>query len=185
MPGEGCLPSNGYLTTNWRYTMKRINAVVAGVVAGLSLAVAAVTYAQPSGGMGPCSGHEMGMGPSHGPMAGVDPATMIDSHLGHLKTQLKITTAQEAAWQTFTAAAKQQATGMQTMHTQMQQATGTAPERMAQRTAAMQQRAAGMATMTNALKDLYAALTPEQRTIADQHFSMMGPGGMHFGPHSS
>ena len=42
-----------------------------------------------------------------------------------------------------------------------------------------------MVTMANALKDLYAALTPEQRTIADQHFNMMGPGGMHFGPHSS
>jgi LTXXQ motif family protein len=164
--------------------MKRINAVIAGVVAGVSLAVAAVTYAQPSGGMGPCSGHQMGMGPGHGPMAGVDPATMIDSHLGDLKAQLKITTAQEAAWQTFTTAAKQQATGMQGMHTQMQQSAGGAPERMAQLTAAMQQRAAGMATMTNALKELYAALTVEQRTIADQHFGMMG-GGMHFGPHSS
>jgi hypothetical protein len=42
-----------------------------------------------------------------------------------------------------------------------------------------------MATMTNALKDLYAALTPEQRTIADQHFSMMGPHAMRSGRHSS
>lgn len=167
--------------------MKRINAVVAGVVAGVSLAVAAATYAQPSGGMDPCSGHGMGrgMGPGHGPMAGVDPATMIASHLDDLKAQLKITTAQEAAWQTFTTAAKQQATGMQAMHTQMQQGSGTAPERMAQLTAAMQQRAAGMATMTNALKDLYAALTPEQRAIADQHFSMMGPHAMRPGAHAS
>ncbi len=165
--------------------MKRINAVVAGVVAGLSLAVAAVTYAQPSGGMGPGSGHGMGMGPGHGSMAGVDPATMIDSHLGDLKAQLKITTAQEAAWQTFTNAAKQQATGMQAMHAQMQQGTGTAPERMAQRATAMQQRATAMATMASALKDLYAALTPEQKTIVDQHFDMMGPHAMHSGPYSS
>ena len=165
--------------------MKRINAVVAGIVAGVSLAVAAVAYAQPTGGMGPCSGHGMGMGPGHGPMAGVEPAAMIDSHLGDLKAQLKITTTQEAAWQTFTTAAKQQATGMQAMHSQLQQGTGTAPERMAQLTATMRQRAAGMATMTNALKDLYAALTPEQRTIADQHFSMMGPHAMRSGRHSS
>jgi len=164
--------------------MKKIHAIVAGVVAGASLAVAAVTYAQPSGGMGPCSGHAMGMGPGHGPKAGFDPGTMIDSHLGDLKTQLKITAAQETAWQTFTTAARQQASSVQAMHTQMQQGTGTAPERMAQRTAAMQQRAAGMATMTNALKDLYAALTPEQQTIADQHFNMIGRAGMHFGPHS-
>jgi Spy/CpxP family protein refolding chaperone len=164
--------------------MKKIHAIVAGLVGGASLAVAAVTYAQPSAGMGPCAGHASGMGPGHGAMAGVDPATMIDSHLGDLKAQLKITTAQEAAWQTFTTTAKQQATGMQAMHTQMQQGTGTAPERMAQRTAAMQQRVDSMATMTNALKDLYAALTPEQRIIADQHFSMMGSGGMPLGPHS-
>jgi len=164
--------------------MKKIHAIL---VAGASLAVAAVTYAQPSGGVGPCAGHSMGMGPGHGPMAGFDPATMIDSHLGDLKTQLNITAAQEPAWQTFTTAAKQQATSMQVMHTQMQQGTGTAPERMGQRAAAMQQRAAGMATMSNALKDLYAALTQEQQTIADQHFNMMGAGGMHgmhFGPHS-
>ena len=164
--------------------MKRIHAVVAGLVAGVSLAVAAVTYAQPYGGMEHGSGPGMSMGHGHGPMAGVDPAATIDSHLGDLKAQLKITTAQEAAWQTFANAAKQQATTTQAMHAQMQQGTGTAPERMAQLTAAMQQRAAGMATMTNALKDLYAALTPEQQTIADQHFSMMGPGGTHFGRHS-
>jgi len=164
--------------------MKRTSAVVAGVVAGLSLAVAAVTYAQPSGGMGPCSEHGMGMGPGHGPMAGVDPATMIDSHLDNLKAQLKITAAQEAAWQTFTTAANQQATDMRTMHTQMQQGTGTAPERMAQRATEMQQHAAGMTKVADALKDLYVALTPEQKTIVDQHFSMMGPHTMRVGPHA-
>ncbi len=165
--------------------MKRINAVLAGVVAGLSLAVAAVTYAQPAGGISPCSGDGMGMGPGNGSMAGVDPATMIDSHLGDLKAQLKITTTQEAAWQTFANAAKQQATGMQAMHAQALQGTGTAPERMAQGATAMQQRAAAMTTMASALKDLYAALTPEQKTIADQHFDMMGPHAMRSGPHAS
>ncbi len=164
--------------------MKRTNAIVAGIVAGVALAVATVTYAQPSGGMGPCSGHGMGMGAGHGPMAGVDPATMIDSHLDNLKAQLKITAAQEAAWQMFTTAAKQQATGMRAMHTQMQQGTGTAPERLAERATEMQQRAAGMTKVADALKELYAALTPEQRTIVDQHFSMMGPNTMHFGPHA-
>jgi hypothetical protein len=109
---------------------------------------------------------------------------MIDSHLGDLKAELNITTAQEAAWQTFTTAAKQQATSMQAMHTQMQQGSGTAPERMAQGATAMQQRAAGMMTMANALKDLYATLTPEQKTIADKHFSMMGSHGRHPGPHA-
>ena len=165
--------------------MKRIHAVVAGLVAGVSLAVAGVTYAQPYGGMEHGSGPGMSMGHGHGPMAGVDPAATIDSHLGDLKAQLKITTAQEAAWQTFANAAKQQATTMQAMHAQMQQGTGTAPERMAQRATAMQQRAAAMVTVASALKDLYAALTPEQKTIADQHFDMMGPHAMRSAPHSS
>ena len=71
---------------------------------------------------------------------------------------------------------------MQAMHAQMQEGAGTAPERMAQHTAAMQQRAAGMATMTNAFSALYAVLTPEQKAIADQNVGMMGHRGMRFGP---
>ena len=124
----------------------------------------------------------MGMGPVHGPMAGVDPSVMVDSHLSDFRTQLKITPAQEAAWQSFAAQAKQQAATMQAMRAQMHQDTGTAPERMAQRTTAMQQRSAAMATMTNAFNALYAVLTPEQKAVADQNFGMMGHRGMHFGP---
>ena len=161
--------------------MKRNHTVIAGVVAGIALAVAAVTYAQPFGGMGQGYGPGMGMGPGHRAMAGVDPAAMADAHLSDLKAQLKITTGQEAAWQTFAAQAKAQAASMQAMRAQMQQGTGTAPERMAQRAAAMQQRAAGMTAMTNAFSALYGILTPEQQAIADQNVGMMGPGGMHRG----
>jgi periplasmic protein CpxP/Spy len=162
--------------------MKKMHTVVAGVVTGVALAVATVTIAQPFGGMGHGFGPGMGMGPGHGPMAGVDPSVMVDSHLNDLKAQLKITAAQDAAWQTFTAAAKQQAAGMQAMRAQMQQDSGTAPERMAQHATAMQQHGAAMATMTNAFSSLYAVLTPEQKAIADQNFGMMGHRGMRFGP---
>ncbi len=165
--------------------MKRTRSLIAGAVAGVALAVAAAAYAQPYGGMGQgCGagmGMGMGMGPGHGPMAGVDPAAMAESHLADLKAQLKITTGQEAAWQAFAGQARAQAAGMQAMHARTQQDTGTAPERMAQHAAAMQQRAAGMATMANALNALYAVLTPEQRAIADQNVGMMGRGGMHRG----
>jgi Spy/CpxP family protein refolding chaperone len=37
----------------------------------------------------------------------------------------------------------------------------------------MKQRLSHMEVMLGALKDLYAALTPEQRAIADKHFSHM------------
>jgi periplasmic protein CpxP/Spy len=162
--------------------MKKMHTVVAGVVTGVALAVATVTIAQPFGGMGHGFGPGMGMGPGHGPMAGVDPSVMVDSHLNDLKAQLKITAAQDAAWQTFTAAAKQQAAGMQAMRAQMQQDSGTAPERMAQHATAMQQRGAAMATMTTAFNALYTVLTPEQQAIADQNFGMTGHRGMRFGP---
>jgi Spy/CpxP family protein refolding chaperone len=159
--------------------MKNIRAVVAGVAAGVALAVGAVTYAQPLGSIGPGMG--MGMGPGHGPMAGVDSTTMIDSRLSDLKALLKITGSQESAWQAFVTAAKQQATDMQAIHTQMLARTGTAPERMGQRATAMQQRAQAMTTITNAFNALYAVLTPEQKTIADQHSGMMGTHAMRFG----
>jgi len=164
--------------------MKKIYVAAAGLVAGIALAFAAVTHAQPFGGMGPGFGHGMGMGmgPGHGPMAGVDPAAMADSRLAELKAQLKITTEQDAAWQAFADTAKQQATGMQAMRAQMQAGSGTAPERMAQRASAMQQRATSMTTMSKAFTTLYAVLTPEQKAIADQQFGTMGPHGRHFGP---
>ena len=160
--------------------MTRTHTLIVGVVAGIALAVAAATYAQPYGGMGQGFGPGMGVGPGHGPMAGVDPAAMADSHLSDLKAQLNINTSQEAAWQAFATQAKAQAASMQAMRAQMQQDTGTAPERMAQRTTAMQQRAAGMVTMTNAFGALYAVLTPEQKAIADQNVGMMGHRGMGF-----
>jgi len=162
--------------------MTRTHTLITGLVAALALAVAAATYAQPFGGMGHGYGPGMGMGPGHGPMAGVDPAAMADAHLSDLKARLKINTSQEAAWQAFATQANAQAASMQAMRAQMQLDTATAPERMAQRATAMQQRAAGMATMTNAFGALYAVLTPEQKVIADQNVGMMSHRGMRFGP---
>ena len=163
--------------------MKRTHSLIAGVVAGVALAVAAATFAQPYGGMGYGHGPGMGMGmwAGHGPMAGFDPVARADARLGDLKAQLKITPAQEAAWQAFAAEAKQQAASMQAMRAQMQASAGTAPDQMGQRATAMQQRAAGMATMANAFGALYAVLTPEQKALADQHVGTMGHGATGFG----
>ena len=169
--------------------MTKLSSVVTSVAAGLALAVAAVTYAQPSGGpgpgYGPGMGMGMGMGPGHGRMAGVDPVTMADSRLADMKAQLQITAAQETAWQEFAATAKQQAASMQAARAQMWDSAGTAPERMALRTQMMQQRTAGMTTMTNALTAFYAVLTPEQKAIADQSFERGGHRGMPFARRAS
>jgi periplasmic protein CpxP/Spy len=186
--------------------MKRIHGVLASVIAGAALAVAAVTYAQPLAGMGPGYGRGfgpgmgmgpgfgmgmgpgfgpgMGMGPWHGPMAGVDPA-VVDSRLGDFKAQLKITPTQEAAWQAFAGAAKDQAASMHALHAKMLDAAGSAPERMNQRTELMRQHSMAMTKMTDAFNALYAALTPEQKAIADQHGGPIAHRGMPFARRTS
>lgn len=144
---------------------------------------------------GNCPGQGPNMGyQGHGPMGGMigmqgpqgmpghradranfDPAAMIEGRLAYLKSALKITDKQEAAWQAYGAKAKQQGVAMQASRAALsaQNASGSAPERMTQRTAMMKQRIDNMETMNAALKDLYAVLTPEQKTIADQHFGNM------------
>lgn len=170
------------LINHWSFIMKKLHVVLAGLVAGVSLAAAVATQAQPVAGMGPGNGQGMGMRGGHGMMAAADPAANQDARLAAMKTQLQINASQEAAWQSFATAAKQQSAAMQALRTQMQQSNMTAPERMAQRSAMAQQREAAMAPVTSAFNVLYAALTPEQKTIADQSFGMMGGRGGRFGP---
>jgi periplasmic protein CpxP/Spy len=164
--------------------MRRIHVVVAGALAGAALAVAAVTYAQPFGGIGPGVGHGfgpgMGMGGVHGRIVGVDPAA-VDSRLGELKLQLEITPAQEDAWQSYVGAAKRQAASMQALRARMQEGTATTPER----TQLMQQRSAEMTAMASALNGLYAVLTTEQKAILDQHRGPMVHRGMPFAGRTS
>ena len=166
--------------------MKRTHKIAAAVAVTLGLAAAA--YAYPGGGYGPGFGPCTGDGPRAG-MAGpgaygrggpenFNPTAMIEGRLAYQKAELKITKAQEAAWQAYSAKAREQAGIMLAMHGTMQSTEGTAPERMAQRAALMKQRLAGMETMSAALRDLYAVLTPEQKAIADQQFGHMGGYGM-------
>ena len=165
--------------------MKSTRTLIASAVAGVALAFAAGVFAQPYGGMGGGFGPGMGMGPGHGRMAGADHSAMVEYRLSSMKTLLKITAAQESAWQAFADQVKQQAASMDAIRTQMQQNSGTAPDRMAQHAAVMQQRAAAMTSQLTAFNALYAVLTPEQKTIADQNFGMMGGRGMGFGPRAS
>jgi len=153
--------------------MKKLHTLIAGTVAGVALMFAAASHAQMFGGMRP----------HHGIMSASNHAAMADQHLAQLKAQLNITSSQEAAWQAFADAAKQQAQSMHSAHTQAQQASAaTAPEQLAQHATAMQQHAAGMATVSNALTNLYAVLTQEQKAIIDQHFTAMHQHrGMHGG----
>lgn len=180
--------------------MKRTHKILAGAAGTLALVTTvAIAQSGPGYGMGPGMMHGgmgmgpgmmhggMGMGPGKmqggmgpGMMQGAGPGAMSAQHLTEMKTRLAITPEQEPAWQAFAAKAAEQATLMQAMHTQHQQAADAneaAPDRMARHIDSMTQRLTGMQAMNSAMKDLYEVLTPDQRTVADQSFGQMGPRG--------
>lgn len=135
-------------------------------------------------GMGGGRGHMGGYGPQG--MMGygyANPGAAAGDRLTDLKAELKITDQQESAWKAYAEQVKTQTESMQAWHTAMwNSAQLSAPERLAQRDAMLKQRLAQHEAMTAAFKDLYAALTPEQRAVVDQGFLAMrsgprGPGG--------
>ena len=133
----------------------------------------------PGGGMGPTGYGPMGYG--MGPHAYGNPSAMADARIAYLKSELKITSGQESAWKIFADQTKQQADAMQAlMATAQGSAQATAPERLELRNQFMKKRQEQMEKSTTAFKDLYAALTPEQKAIADQRVGMLGGRGTAF-----
>jgi hypothetical protein len=125
-------------------------------------------------GMGPGWGmHGYGMGPQ----GMFNPGTAED-RLAGLKAELGITAKQEAAWQTFVKSAKQREESRQAWFAKMREAraAGSLPELLAQQDEVFKQHQAERQATTSALKDVYAALTPEQKAIADRRFGGFGPG---------
>lgn len=93
-----------------------------------------------------------------------------EARLDALKSDLKLTPAQEPAWQAFESAVQ----ARKDMHLGKQDiAEGT--DRMQARIEQMEQRLAGMKEIQKALNALYQILTPEQKAVLDQH----GPRGHH------
>ncbi len=185
--------------------MKSTRKILIGVMAVAGLATAtAIAYADPSGGFGPGQGacRDGGPGPGMmrggwggGPMMGpgmmrggpgrgpgFSPSAMVEGRLAALKSELNITANQESAWQAFATKAKQQVESMQARRAQAVAPLQTAPERLAQRTEFAKQRAANVEAMSAAVKDLYDALTPEQKALADQRLAFGGMRAAQFGP---
>lgn len=104
---------------------------------------------------------------------------LLDARLNKLKAELKITAEQDKAWQDYAAKAKQLASALPSPATMSKPAAGaapaptSAPERLEQASAHLKQRLAYLEGMTGALKELYTALTPEQKVQADKHFQQM------------
>ncbi len=166
--------------------MKRTSKIAVAVGAALTLGLGAAVVSAHShgwgGGPGYGMGHGMhgGMGPGYGMgrgMSGAYPGT-VEDRLEALKSELSITATQEPAWQAFVDNAKQQVESRQAWFNKMHEAgaAASAPERLEQQTEMMKQRQAHLESSATALKNLYAALTPEQKAIADQRFGGFGPG---------
>jgi hypothetical protein len=181
---------------------RRILAVAVAAAAFAATTAHAAEGAKPGYGRGECGdGPGRGqMSQMHGHFGGGNPAAMAAGHLAALKVELKITRDQEAAWEKFAGKATKQAEGMAAQREQMcgdrTAANLPAPERLAKHTEIAKQHIANMESMTAAVKELYAALTPEQKKTADDLLArgpmggpggprgmggMGGPGGMHHG----
>jgi LTXXQ motif family protein len=161
-----------------------------GPAAGYAMGPGMMYGYGPGYGMGPgmmygYGGGYYGMGPGmmYGYGAGypMGPQAMFggyfgnaDGNLAALKSQLGITDKQEGAWQDFAKSAKQQSSNRQAWFEKMQQA-GSRDKFIAQQQAFFKQRQADLEASSNALNKLYAALSPQQKQIADQSFGGYGP----------
>ena len=103
-----------------------------------------------------------------------DPVAKVEKRLADLKGELKITPDQEAVWAAYAEKTRSNVKAIrdrmdEAMHDQPQ----TAPERFDRHIELMRARLASFENMDDALKQLYAALSPEQKAIADRHFAKM------------
>ena len=182
--------------------MKLTTKIVAGAVAALALTAGGLSLSHPGGGYGMGPGYGMhggmgyGMGPGYGMHGGMgygmgpgmggwasgpEAEAAVAGWLAALKTELKITAAQEPAWAALEKQTKEQAESLQAMHRQMQeqmhgpQAAGKTPADFeALRAAMFKLREANAEARAVVVKDLYAVLTADQKTVADRRLA--GPG---------
>lgn len=105
-----------------------------------------------------------------------DSGARVEQRLTQLKAELKLNAQQEPLWQAFAEKSKAEAgKGIQAMRDGMKgEQPLSAPERMAQMQNIMKDRVAAMESVNESFKRLYAALTPEQKSAADKHFSFVG-----------
>ncbi len=153
--------------------MKRTHSIIAGLILATALTGVAVAQGRGCDNTGP-----MGMGPMGGKQAGMkfDPAQRAERHLAVMKDTLKITPDQQPLWQAYADKMKDHAgKGFQAMRGQSGDEKLTAPERMAKMQTAMEEHVAAMKGVHESFNRLYAALTSEQKTVADQYAARMGP----------
>jgi hypothetical protein len=175
--------------------MKRKSPVLLAVVLALtSTAALAQTSTTPPAGAGtpPAQGTPMSgmpMGPMQGASGGMPMGMMqmtgqnsmaghIEGRIAFIKTELKITDAQQPLWEAVADAMRANAkdtTGMPNCMSMMQ-SPGTLPEKLAACVKAMSTQLEALRKLKTAVEPLYAALSDDQKKTADQ--LMIGPMGM-------
>jgi protein CpxP len=152
--------------------MKLNRKIIAGFIAASAL-MFGVAHAQ-GPGCGPDGMPGMKGGMQRGGM--MEPGVRAEQRLARLKTDLKLTAPQEPLWQAYADKVKAEAgKGMQAMRQNTQgDKPVPAPERMAQMQTMMKERLAAMESVHESFNRLYAALTPDQKSVTDRHFSMAG-----------
>lgn len=102
----------------------------------------------------------------------------VEGRIASLKTELKITDAQVPQWNRFADALRATAKSMNGMFEQMMPsaAEATLPQRLERREQMMSAHVTVLKTLREAVDPLYAALSDDQKQIADQ--LMIGPMGM-------
>ena len=106
-------------------------------------------------------------------------ADHVEGRIAFLKTELKITDAQQPLWNAVGDAMRASAKDMAAMMPMMQsmiQPSGTLPEKLAGREKVMTAHLAALRKLKSAIDPLYAALSDEQKKTADQ--LMVGPMGI-------
>jgi protein CpxP len=106
----------------------------------------------------------------HHAMGRMMPGQIVDGRIAFLKTELKITPAQETQWQQVESAMRENAKNLdQSISTARQNRSGMdAVQRLELREQFAKMRADNDARLLTAFKPLYASLSPEQQQMANQ-----------------
>ncbi len=107
---------------------------------------------------------------NHHGQSRLTPGQLVDGRIAFLKAELKITPEQEAPWQQMAAAMRQNATALDQAVADARQHRGDADaiERLTMRGQFAKVQADNDARLLDALKPLYATLSPEQQQMANR-----------------
>ncbi len=122
---------------------------------------------------GMMSGNMMAMMGNMMPMMSGMMSSHVEGRLAFLKTELKITSDQSAAWDSYADAYRAAATSMHSMMGSMMGMTqGDLPSRLATHERMMQAHLDALKSIDGPLTALYAVLTPDQKKAADDLIGM-------------